>query len=186
MSRTAGDAVTTEEPEAAEPTPPDARAGLLSDAAWVLGTFVVLGLVGAFVWWLLVDPAMFTKARSGGLTMGEAELGKRFATDGWFVVIAAVLGLVSGSVLTWWRSRDFLATTVLLVVGSVVATGLMALVGRLLGPADPGRLVASAEVGDRLPMQLAVTADVAYLVWPIAVLVGALFVLWSPPTESLG
>lgn len=176
----------TEGPEEAGPTPSAARAGLLADAAWVLGTFVVLGILGGLVWWLLVDPAMFTKARNGGLAMGEAELGKRFAADGWFVVIAAVLGLLSGSALTWWRSRDFLATTVLLVVGSVVATGLMTLVGRLLGPGDPARLAASADVGDRLPMQLAVTADVAYLVWPIAVLVGALFVLWSPPTESLG
>jgi hypothetical protein len=186
MNHAVGDAVVTDEPGATPPASRAAHQAARADAAWVLGTCVVLGVVGAVLWWLLVDPALFTKARNGGLAMGEAQLGKRFATDGWFVVIAAVLGLLSGAVLTWWRSRDFLLTTVLLVVGSALATGLMAVVGRALGPADPESLAAAAAVGDRLPMQLEVTATVAYLVWPIAALVGALFVLWSPPTESLG
>jgi hypothetical protein len=185
MSGPVGDAVVMEEPEASDTERPHARDGLLADAAWVLGTSVVLGLLGGVLWWLLVDPALFTKAPNDGLAMGEAQLGKRFAADGWFVVIAAVFGLLSGSALTWWRSRDFLATSVLLVVGSVIGTALMVLVGRLLGPPDPESLAASAAVGDRLPMQLEVTATVAYLVWPIAVLVGALFVLWSPPTEPV-
>lgn len=186
MSGPTGDAVVTEEPGAGDTQAPSERGGARADIAWVLGTYTVLGLVGAVLWWLLVDPALFTKAGNGGLGMGEAQLGKRFAADGWFVVIAAVLGLLSGSVLTWWRSRDSLVTTVLLVVGSGVATALMVLVGRALGPADPQSLARSASVGDRLPMQLEVHATVAYLVWPIAVLVGALFVLWSPPTEGAG
>jgi hypothetical protein len=185
MSGPVGDAVVMDEPEARDPERPHTRDGLLVDAAWVLGISAVLGLLGGVLWWLLVDPALFTKASNGGLTMGEAQLGNRFAADGWFVVIAAVFGLLSGSALTWWRSRDFLATSVLLVAGSVVATALMVLVGRVLGPPDPESLAASAAVGDRLPMQLEVTATVAYLVWPIAVLVGALFVLWSPPTEPV-
>lgn len=185
MSSRAGDAVVTAEPGVPGPASPTARSGLLADAAWVLGTFVALGLLGAALWWLLADPALFTKARSGGLAMGEAQLGKRFATDGWFVVIAAVLGLLAGTTLTWWRSRDVLATCALVGVGSIVATAVMALVGRVLGPADPASLVAAAGVGDRVPMQLAVTASVAYLVWPVAVLAGTLFVLWSPPTEPV-
>jgi hypothetical protein len=184
MSGPVGDAVVMEEPEASDSERPR-RDGLLADAVWVLGTFVALGVVGGVLWWLLVDPALFTKAPNGALTMGEAQLGKRFAADGWFVVIAAVLGLLSGAALTWWRSRDFLATTLLLVLGSVVATVVMTVAGRLLGPADPDSLAAAAAVGDRLPMQLEVTATVAYLVWPIAVLLGALFVLWSPPPEPM-
>lgn len=185
MSGTAGDAVVTDEPEAGDTEASSERGGARADIGWVLGTYTVLGLAGAVLWWLLVDPALFTKAGSGGLGMGEGQLGKRFAADGWFVVIAAVLGLLSGSVLTWWRSRDFLLTTVLLVVGSGVATALMLIVGRALGPADPQSLAREASVGARLPMQLEVHAPVAYLVWPIAVLVGALFVLWSPPTETV-
>ena len=186
MNHPLGDALVTDEPGAAAPETTSGHHPALADAGWVLGTYVVLGLVGAVLWWLLVEPALFTKARNGGLAMGEAELGKRFAADGWFVVIAAVLGLLSGAVLTWWRSRDHLATTILLVVGSVAASALMSVTGRALGPADPESRAAAAAVGDRLPMQLEVTATVAYLVRPIAALVGALFVLWSPPTDNAG
>jgi hypothetical protein len=168
----------------AEPANRSSRAGLLADVAWVLGSYVVLGLLGALLWWLLVDPAYFTKAASGGLAMGEVQLSRRFNADGWYVVIAAVLGLLSGSVLTWWRSRDFLLTSALLLVGAGVAALVMTLVGRALGPADPGSLAAAAAVGDRLPVQLEVAATVCYLVWPIAVLIGALFVLWSPPADT--
>ena len=163
-----------------------ARGDLARDVLWVLGTYVVLGLVGAVVWWLLVDPALFTKQPGGGLGMGEVQLSRRFATDGWYAVIAAVLGVVSGSLLTWWRSRDFLLTAGLLVLGSGVAAGLMSLVGRWLGPADPGAVAGTVAVGAKVPTQLALNATAGYLVWPIAVLAGALFVLWSPPPEPAG
>ena len=153
------------------------------DVLWVLGTYVVLGVVGAVAWWLLVDPALFTKQAGGGLGMGEGQLARRFATDGWYTVIAAVLGVVSGSLLAWWRSRDFLLTAGLLLVGSGIAAALMSVLGRRLGPADPGSLVNTVSVGERLPVQLSLSATACYLVWPIAVLAGALFVLWSPPPE---
>jgi hypothetical protein len=159
------------------------RGGAARDVLWVLGTYVVLGVVGAVAWWLLVDPALFTKQPSGGLGMGEVQLAKRFATDGWYVVIAAVLGVLSGSLLTWWRSRDFLLTASLLLVGSGLAAGLMSLLGRWIGPADPGAVAGSVAVGAKVPTQLALSATAGYLVWPIAVLAGALFVLWSPPPE---
>lgn len=163
---------------------PPARGGARADVAWILGGYLALGAAGALLWWLLVDLALFTKTTSGGLAMGEVELGRRFDADGWYVVVAAVLGLVSGAVLTWWRSRDFLLTSGLLVVGSGVAAAVMTFLGRALGPPDPATVAAGLAVGDRVPMQLEVTATGCYLVWPIAVLVGALFVLWSPPTEG--
>ena len=151
----------------------------------MLGSYVVLGLVGALAWWLLVEPAYFTKADNGGLGMGEVQLAERFNADGWYAVIAAVLGLLSGGALSWWRSRDFLLTSVLLLLGSGLAAAVMAGAGRVLGPTDPGALAGGVAVGDRLPMQLEVTSSVCYLVWPIAALIGALFVLWSPPVEPL-
>jgi hypothetical protein len=163
-----------------------AGTGVRADVLWVLGTYVVLGVVGGLLWWLLTEPAYFTKGDSGGLGMGEVQLARRFSADGWFAVIAAVLGLLSGGALTWWRSRDHLLTAVLLVVGSCLASALMAVLGWLLGPSAPDTVAASAAVGDRIATQLEVTADVCYLVWPIAVLGGALLVLWSPPADTPG
>ena len=158
------------------------RPGPVADILVVLGVFVALGLVCAVLWWLLINPAEFTKLRSGG-SMNELELAKRFNGDGWYAVIAAVAGLTAGILLTWWRSRDYLLTTLLLFVGSGVAAAVMALVGHAIGPADPNTVLATAAIGAKIPVALSVTSRATYLVWPIAALVGSLVVLWSaaPP-----
>jgi hypothetical protein len=156
------------------------RPGWRQDAVLVLGGYLVLALVAALAWWLVVDPAVFTKAENGGLAMGEVELAKRFNDDGWFAVIAAVLGLLSGAAAAWHRTRDPMLTAGLVLVGSAGAGVVMALVGGALGPGDPERLAASAPVGATLPMQLEVDSSVGYLVWPITALIGVLIVLWSP------
>jgi hypothetical protein len=166
-------------------TPPTAverpgRAAVAEDTVAVLGTYLVLGVVGAFLWWLLCDPATFTVTRDGGVSMGEVELAKRFDTDAWYAVIAALLGLVSGTAVTWWRSRDHLLTSGLLLLGSGLAAGVMATLGGWLGAADPRTLAATAQAGVRLAAPLSVDAPVTYLVWPVSVLLGALVVLWSP------
>lgn len=158
--------------------------GVSADAVWILGTYVLLGLVGGVLWWLLVEPAYFTKGENGGLGMGEVQLGKRFNADGWYAVIAIVFGLLSGAALAWVRTRDHLVTAGLILFGSVVAAVVMSAVGTVLGPEAPETVAASAPVGARIAMQVAVTAPVNYLVWPIAVLVGTLLVLWSPPVDS--
>lgn len=153
------------------------------DVLTVVGIYLLLGLVSGLLWWLLVDPATFTKVSDGG-SMGELELGKRFNGDGWYAVIGAVAGLSSGVAITWWRSRDFLLTTALLVVGAGVAAAVMAVTGHLLGPGDTDVALAAVKEGAMVPVQLEVTAKASYLVWPIAALIGSLVVLWSPSRDS--
>jgi len=143
----------------------------------------MLGICCGVLWWLLVDPATFTKLPKGG-SMSEIELGKRFDADGWYAVIAAVAGLASGGLLLWWRSRDSLQATLLLLLGAALAAVVMERTGHLLGPGDPDAALATVEVGARVPEQLSVTAGATYLVWPIAVLIGALMVLWSHPASE--
>jgi uncharacterized membrane protein YeaQ/YmgE (transglycosylase-associated protein family) len=169
-----------EQPAVGRPRPASRLRAAARDAGAVLGCYLVVGLMCGVIWWLLVDPATFTKVGDGG-SMGELELGNRFNGDGWYAVVAGVAGLVSGVVLTWWRSRDFLLTVVLLVAGSAVAAIVMAWTGHWLGPGDPDAALKAAEVGEQVPVQLEVTATAGYLVWPITALIGALIVLWSPP-----
>lgn len=157
------------------------RSTAVDDLVAVLGTYVALGVVGALLWWALCDTASFTVTDSGELAMGEVELAERFNADAWYAVIAAVLGLVSGTVIAWWRSRDPLRTSLLLLVGSGVAAGVMSVLGGWLGPDDPQQLAATAEAGARLAAPLSVDAAAVYLVWPVMTLIGALVVLWSPP-----
>jgi hypothetical protein len=153
--------------------------GGLGDVVAVLGTFAVLGVACGVLWWLAVEPAELTNARGDGASMGELELSRRFAADGWYSVIAIVAGFLGGLVVTWWRSRDFRLTTVLLVPAAGLAAATMALVGRVLGPGDSDVALSRAERGASVPVELAVTATPSYLMWPIAVLAGALMVLWS-------
>jgi len=148
-----------------------------------VGTSLVLGLLGGVLWWVLTEPALFTVGEEGTLGMGEVELADRFSATGWFTVLAVVLGALSGGALTWWRNRDPMLTAGLLVLGSLVGTAAMARVGTWLGPPDPAVVAATARPGDLVPAALEVGATVAYLVWTIAALAGALMVLWSPSTD---
>ena len=155
---------------------PRSRRKLPGDGAVVIGIFLVLGLAGGVLWWLLVDPAAYTKTRDGGV-MSEAALRRQFSADGVYAVIAAVTGLVTGLVLTWWRSRDPLLTSLLLVLGAALAAAVMALTGYLLGPGDPATALREARLGAQVPLRLEVDTLSVYLVWPVAVLAGALVVL---------
>lgn len=163
------------------------------DALIVLAAFVVLGLLCGVLWSQVVTPAEFTRLPDGG-AMGEDDLGKRFGADGWFIAIGATAGLVAGLVLSWWRSRDPVLTSGLLVLGSVVAAALMAVVGHLLGPGDPQAALEAAKAGERVPEQLDVGVAplwplsaylkdslTTYLAWPVGVLAGALLVLLGRP-----
>lgn len=150
------------------------------DVLAVFGTFLLLGVLSGVLWWVLVEPAEYTKGR-GGVAMGELELAERFSADGWYAVVALVAGFLGGVGVTWWRTRDFRVTTLLLVPGAAIAAATMALVGRMLGPEAPEAGADLLRRGQSVPAELAVTALSAYLMWPIAVLAGALMVLWSSP-----
>jgi hypothetical protein len=165
------------------------------DALLVLGCFVVLGVLCGVLWSQVVTPAEFTKLADGG-AMGEDDLGLRFGADGWFVAIGTTTGLVAGLVLAW-RARDPLVVSGLLVLGSVLAAVLMAVVGHLLGPPDPQAALEAAKVGVKVPEQLDVgvvpvwplsaylqDTFTIYLSWPVGVLAGALLVLLRRPVAQ--
>jgi hypothetical protein len=151
---------------------------LLRDAAVVLAWFAVAGVLGALVWWQVTPLAEFTRSATGG-QMGEDQLGRQVAADGWYFVIATAGGLVSGVALTALRRRDPLVTVVLVALGSLVAAGLMLWVGLVVGPGNPDAALAHAAVGDKVPMQLKTQASGVTFMWPIAALLGAVGVLWG-------
>jgi hypothetical protein len=172
---------------AADDQPVDpAREGqaMLADIAVVLGVFLVAGLLAGVLWPQLVDPAVVTRDETG-LASDEVALAKRFGTDGWFTVLAAVGGLVLGVVLMAWRRTHEVVTLLVVVAGALLASLVCSQLGHLLGPEDPNLVLADAAVGATAPEMVRVTADAAYLVWPISALIGALLVLWSPPGEQL-
>jgi hypothetical protein len=151
---------------------------LVPDIAVVLGWFVAIGVVAAVVWWQVTPLAAFTRTRTSG-QMTEAELGREVATDGWYFVIAAVGGLVSGVALLAMRRRDPLVMVVLVTLGALLASWLMLRIGLWLGPDKPANVLSHVAVGDKVPLQLKPTSKGVPFVWPITALLGAIGVIWG-------
>lgn len=180
-------------PEAApaEPAAPERRGEWverwllpsLGDLAVVVGWFVVAGLLGALIWWKITPLAEFTRTVDNGV-MDEQQLAKQVSTDAWFVVVAAVGGLLSGVALLCWRKRDPLLMVVLVALGGGLATWVMLKTGLALGPPNPDTVLPHAKTGAKIPMQLDPTATGIYVVWSVTALLGAVGVIWGTDTGT--
>lgn len=157
---------------------------VVRDAVVVLGAFAVVATVAGLLWPHLVTPVQLTR-NDFGVATDEVALSERFDNDGWYAVLAGGCGLVLGAVMSYWRRAHEVVTLLLSLAGAFLAAWLMAAVGTWAGPEDPAVVLENAEVGASATGMVTVSADAAYLVWPIATLVGALLVLWSQPGEPL-
>ena len=83
----------------------DVLTARLVDLGIALAWFAVLAVVGGLVWWQVTPLAAYTRTATNAV-MDEEQLGIQVNADGWFFVIAAVAGLLSGVVLLSWRRRD--------------------------------------------------------------------------------
>ncbi|RNL79709.1 hypothetical protein EFL95_12160 [Nocardioides marmorisolisilvae] len=149
----------------------------LTTLSVVVAWFAVAAFLGALVWWQVTPLAEYTRTRDNA-SMDEEQLAKQFGADGWFFVIAAVGGLVSGLVLGLLRRRNPILLVLLLGAGGALATFLMVQFGLMLGPNDPSTMFASTPVGGKVPLQLKVDAHGIWFLWPITALVGGIIALW--------
>lgn len=147
------------------------------DAGVVVAWFVVLGVLGALLWWQVTPLAAYTRTSDNGI-LDEEQLGKQFASDGWFFTIAIAGGLLSGAVLAFWRRRDPVLTVVLLALGGALATFVMIQAGLVFGPADPTKVLPTVPVGAKVPLQLKTSAHTVWFAWSTGAMFGALAVLW--------
>ena len=152
----------------------------LKDVLVVLASFVVAALLAGALWPQLVDPVVVERAENGILT-GEVALGDRFDTVGWYSLLAGACGLLLGAVLVARRHAHEVITLLAVLVGACLAAWLSARIGTWVGPDDPNQVLADAEVGATAEDRVVLTADVAYLVWPISAMIGSVVVLWSRP-----
>jgi hypothetical protein len=162
----------------AEARPSLLRHPLARDVAVVVAWFAVAGVLGALVWWQVTPLAEFTRTATNA-EMGEDQLGRQVSADGWFFVIGAVGGLVSGVALLLLRRRDPVAMVVLVALGGVLATWLMLRVGLWLGPPDPKDALTDVAVGGKVPLQLKTSAAGVVYMWPLGAVLGAAVVLWG-------
>lgn len=165
---------------------PEARlsGGWRADVAWVLGYFLLVGLVAGVVWWLVVSPAYYIRT-SGNAVMLQGQLGVRVNADGWFVTIGLVAGALGGLALTRWRERDPLLTLLTGFVASI-AGGVVALrLGEALGKRDVPALVKAAKVQGHVPDSLHVISSWVVIAWPVGfLLLSVLLLLGTRPRGS--
>lgn len=149
---------------------------------WVLGLFGLVGLLSALVWVWLWTPAEGLVIDGQLVLLGD---GPRQAFDGtgWYLVIGAVVGLVSGLVVGILARSNELVTLCLVVVGAVGAALVMRWVGHGLGPPDPTPIAARSEDYTTLPVDLALPGLTPTLALPIGALAGFLIALVLCPTR---
>ncbi|MET0997626.1 MAG: hypothetical protein ABWX73_02825 [Marmoricola sp.] len=163
-----------------EPAPADRGPNLVPgalDALVVAVWFVVAGLVGALVWWQVTTLPQVTKVGDAA-SLEPAELLKQVGIDGWFFVIAALGGLVSGVLLLIWRWRDPLLMVVLVALGGGLASWVMVHAGRALGPPDEIAALRGMKEGAQVPMQLELHAPGVAWMWSIFAVLGAIIYVW--------
>ncbi len=173
--------VTSERPAAVH----ERTHSIIIESLIVLGWFVAAGVIGAVVWLQVTDLPVVTKV-DGSAVLDPQELVKQVGIDGWYFVIAAVGGLLSGGVLTVWRHRDALLTVVLVTLGAGLAAYLMLRAGQLFGPGDEAGALRELADGGTVSMQLTLHAPGVAWVWPIAAAAGAMLVLWVTPERHEG
>ena len=147
------------------------------DAGIVAVWFAVAGALGALVWWQVTTLPTLTRAGDSA-SQGSDQLVNQVGIDGWFFVVAAVGGLLSGIILLAWRRRDPLLMVVLVALGGALASWVMVRAGLELGPEPELTALRDLAEGDEVSMQLKLHAPGMTWIWPVAATLGALLQMW--------
>jgi hypothetical protein len=141
----------------------------------VVGASLVIGVLMGLVWRLVAPMASATVTAQGAELEGAASA-MLIADDGWFAVLAALIGLLTGLLGWWLLRRHDVGLAVGLVLGGLLGALVAWRTGQWLGPQALAAQAAGAEPGQSLVIPLTVRAPAVLFVWPIAALV-ALFAL---------
>jgi hypothetical protein len=141
----------------------------LTVAMWVIAALAVLGVLTAVVWALAAPTMHFQINDSGQLAVLSTEPEEPIAADGWFAIIALVVGILAGF-RAWWHTRGHEPGVVGgLLVGGLLGSITMLAVGGLIRPSNLED-AASAGSGTRLHSGLAVHAPGVLLLESVAAL----------------
>lgn len=149
------------------------------DAGLTVGSFAGVGVLCAFLWewaWTAPRGVVVDGRWVPALPTVEEALRGDFDATAWYVVVAAVAGLVAGAVTAYLLDRAELVTLAAVLVGSSLAGLLMWQVGLQLGPPDPEPLARTAEEGTRLPAALELSGSSALVALPVGAMLGLLVV----------
>lgn len=129
---------------------------------------VLLGVAGGLVWALVAPRALLQEVGSGTAEVVNAETSAFVAADGWFCVIAAVCGLITGVLGCWLAVRRVGPLAALgLIAGAVAGAFVMLWIGENIGLSTYNHQLATAANGSFFNSSLALGAKSALVFWPM-------------------
>lgn len=144
------------------------------DVLVVVGAFALAGVLAALVWHWWWSPAPV-----GVVFENEAffDPDQEFRATGTFIAVSVPVALLLSMVLTRLFERDELVTLAAVVVGAVLATTLMLVVGHELGPESADEVARRARDRDPVRADLTVQPFGAWLAWPASAAAGSIAIL---------
>jgi hypothetical protein len=132
----------------------------------------VAGLLAGLTWQLAAPRVLLQEVSAGAAQVVNAETRAFIGADGWFCVIAAIAGLVTGitGYLTGIRRRSSAcaaAVTAGLISGAVAASFLMRWLGEQPGRAAYHNALAHSATGTTFSASLTLGASSALAFWPL-------------------
>lgn len=132
----------------------------------------LLGLAGGLVWSEIAPRAALQEISAGTAEVVNAETRAFIGADGWFCVIAAVAGLLTGVI--GYRAgiarRDGMtrvAVTIGLIAGAVAGSYVMLWLGEQIGLGTYQHHLARAAAGSTFSASLNLSAKSALVFWPL-------------------
>jgi len=163
-------------PAAVPATRPDGTVWSTGQVRWLLVAVAVavIGAASGGVWHLAAKPEVYTVGADGGAQISEWALSRVFAMDAWFIVIALLGGMGLGTLV--WKLVGSLGwpAAVVALLGGLAAGIVCWQVGEAFGPHDFATRLAQAVAGERVPMDFALRAKSALLMWPVGALLPVL------------
>ncbi len=181
------------------PRPPGAR-GVIAWFAVALAGSAVLGLLAGLIWGEVAPRALLQEVSPGTAEFVNVETSAFIVADGWFCVISAVAGLITGLVgyrlllaaRTGARAAEGVraAAAAGLILGGIAGGFVMLWLGEQIGLSDYDQHLASSPAGTLFPASLALGAKSALAFWPLVTAVIILVSEWGtrrsayPSTEE--
>jgi len=170
------------------PRQPGARAVIAWFAVALAGS-ALLGLLAGLIWGEVAPRALLQEVSPGTAQFVNVETSAFIVADGWFCLIGAVAGLITGllgyrfllAARTGARSAEGVrgAAAAGLILGGVAGALVMLWLGEQIGLSSYNHHLASSPAGTLFPASLALGAKSALAFWPLVTAVIILVSEWG-------
>lgn len=171
-----------------DPRQPGARAAIAWFAVALAGS-ALLGLLAGLIWGEVAPRALLQEVSPGTAQFVNVETSAFIVADGWFCLISAVAGLITGllgyrfllAARTGARTAEGVrgAAAAGLILGGIAGAFVMLWLGEQIGLSGYHQHLVSSPAGTLFPASLALGAKSALAFWPLVTAVIILVSEWG-------